>query len=86
MGHYSRFDLGPALPVFRGNLGEACPRVSKKSDIVAKILRPLMRFTRGDVRDTISFHPKSTTNLFRRAESRRSNGKSKNPLSPDFWD
>jgi hypothetical protein len=85
MGHYSRFDLGPALPVFRGNLGEACPACQKKSDIVAKILRPLMRFTRGDV-DTISFYPKSTTNLFSRAESGRSNGKSKNPLSPDFWD
>jgi hypothetical protein len=31
-----------------------------------------MRFTRGDVRGTISFHPKSTTDLPSGAEKRRS--------------
>src|SRR5258707_14130827 len=37
-----------------------------------KFLGLLMRFRRGDVRETISFHPKSTTDLPSGAEKRRS--------------
>jgi hypothetical protein len=48
-----------------------------------KLLEPLMHFARGEVR-TISFHPKSITDLRSGVEKRRNSREVKDQLSRDF--
>jgi hypothetical protein len=49
-----------------------------------KFLEPLMRFTSGDVRNTISFHPNSIADLLVALKSDAAAEKSGDQLSRDF--